>query len=705
MGCKMTADSSAPGRLGEFGDLEISLHRRDAVSWSVELRYSQPGSDGETKLDVDGPLMVDLDPSALDRIDDTEEYGAALGRSLLGDGVGTAFRTAIATSQAVDALLRVRLIMGGSAAALHGIRWETMSDPVSGSRLLTNESVVFSRYLSSQDWRPVGVRAREDLKALAVIAGPTDLDAIDAGRPLPPVRVDEELARARQGLGEMDLTTLPGVAAPTIAEVIDQMRRGYDVMYLVCHGYVMNDEPVLLLVDDEGHAAPLLGSELVAQLRDLPRLPRLIFLASCQSAGSGADQRSEDAGVLAALGPRLAEAGVPAVVAMQGNVTMTTAATFATAFFKSLDADGLVDRAMAVGRSAIRDRADWWVPTLFMRLRSGRLWYTPGIAPTGEPFDKWPSLIRSLSSSMCTPIIGPGISDALLGTRQEIARTWAKNYGYPLAAHNRDSLPQVAQYLAIHQDRPFMRSELETSIRRTLLSRYSDELPTELLQPGTSLDDLIGGAWEVLNRREEVDPYSVLAELPAPVYVTTQPSRLLARALEHAGRTPEVELCRWNGDGEWVESVFDRMPDYRPTPGHPLIYHLLGTLDDPDSLVLTEDDYFDFLIGVTRNQDLVPPAVRRRLSDSALMFVGFRLDEWDFRVLYRSLMSSEGGNRRRGYSHVAVQIDPEEDASVDTEGARSYLQEYFQDSHVSVYWGTTEHFLRDLRDKWEEHSP
>ena len=104
--------------------------------------------------------------------------------------------------------------------------------------------------------------------------------------------------------------------------------------------------------------------------------------------------------------------------------------------------------------------------------------------------------------------------------------------------------------------------------------------------------------------------------------------------------------------------------------------------------MLTEDDYFDFLIGVTRNQDLVPAVVRRRLSDSALMFVGFRLDEWDFRVLYRSLMSSEGGDRREEYTHVAVQIDPEEDATIDAGRAREYLEEYFQDSRVSLYWGT-----------------
>jgi CHAT domain-containing protein/SIR2-like protein len=697
----MTVLTGPHSAADEYADLEIALHRRDAVTWAVELRFSLPRTDAETQLDVSGPLLADIDPRELDTIDDEEEYGLALGSGLFGQGVGAAFQTAVATSQSHGVRLRVRLVMGGSATVLHGLKWETLRSPTDRSTLLTNENVLFSRYLSSQDWRPVGVRPRGDLTALAVVAGPSDLDSIDAGRPLAPVRVDEELARAREGLGSLSLTTLPGAAAPTAANLLDRVRRGVDVLHLVCHGYVIRGEPVLLLVDDDGHAAPLLASELISQLRDLSRLPRLVFLASCQSAGAGADRRSEDAGVLAALGPRLAEAGVPAVVAMQGDITMTTSAAFAKAFFDSLDEDGLVDRAMAVARAAVRDRPDWWVPALFMRLKSGRLWYMPGITPGGERFDKWPSLITDLKVGKCTPVIGPGIGDVLLGTRQEVARDWAQSYRYPMAPHNRESLPQVAQYLSVNQNRRFPRLELESYLRRTIVARYRDDLPADLLGEDASLEDLIAGAWGARHRREEVEPYSVLAQLPAPVYVTTQPSRLLARALTDAGRRPELELCRWNEEADWPESIFEREPGYRPTPERPLIYHLLGIFDEHESpLVLTEDDYFDFLIGVTRNQDLVPKVVRRRLSDSALMFVGFRIDEWDFRVLYRSLMNSEGGRRRDDYTHVAVQIDPEEGATIDAGRARTYLESYFRDSRVSLYWGSTEHFVKELQDAW-----
>ncbi|WP_211373599.1 CHAT domain-containing protein [Cellulomonas fimi] len=615
--------------------------------------------------------------------------------------IGTAFRTAVATSQSQGVRLRVRLVIGPSATALHGIRWETLRDPSDGTTLLTNENVLFSRYLGSLDWRPVGVRPRGDLRALAVVAAPSNLDEISAGRPLAPVPVETELERAREGMAGLRLVELPGAARPTAANLLAELRTGYDVVYLVCHGYLANDEPVLLLEDDDGRAAPMLGSELVDHLRSLTRTPRLVFLASCQSAGAGADRRSEDAGVLAALGPRLAETGVPAVLAMQGNVSMRTAGEFTKAFFEALDEDGLVDRATAVARSVVRERPDWWVPALFMRLKSGRLWYVPGTAPGGEKFDKWPSLVTDIVAGKCTPIVGPGISDALLGTRQEIARSWARSYRFPMAPHNRESLPQVAQYLSINQNRRFPRLELEAHLRRTLLERYGDELPP-MPDDGARvpLEELLAQAWSVRHARGVTEPYSVLAELPTPIYVTTQPSRLLANALEDAGRAPEVELCRWREDGYWPESVFEREPGYRPSVQRPLVYHLLGLIDEPESLVLTEDDYFDFLIGVTRNQDLVPSVVRRALSDSALMFVGFRIDEWDFRVLYRSLMNAEGGRRRDDYTHVAVQIDPEEGTTIDAERARRYLESYFRNSHISLYWGSTESFVKELHDEW-----
>ena len=81
------------------------------------------------------------------------------------------------------------------------------------------------------------------------------------------------------------------------------------------------------------------------------------------------------------------------------------------------------------------------------------------------------------------------------------------------------------------------------------------------------------------------------------------------------------------------------------------------------------------------------------------MFLGFRLDEWDFRVLFRSIVNQEG-DRRGEHTHVAVQIDPEEGRTMEPERARRYLERYFQSSNITIYWGSTESFIKELRDAW-----
>jgi hypothetical protein len=150
-----------------------------------------------------------------------------------------------------------------------------------------------------------------------------------------------------------------------------------------------------------------------------------------------------------------------------------------------------------------------------------------------------------------------------------------------------------------------------------------------------------------------------------------------------------------------LPSIYDKEPGYRSTAQRPLVYHLFGHLQEPASLILTEDDYFDYLIGVTGNKDLIPNEVLRALTDTALLFLGFRMDDWNFRVLFRSVMQREGRVRRRGYAHVAVQIDPEEGRILEPERARRYLESYFQDDNVNIYWGSAEDFVQKLQQLWQ----
>lgn len=691
-------------------ELEIGLYPRDADQYMVDLRFIDP-VDEASRAPVMGAARFDM-AALRAALLDPEAYGKLLGESLFSEtALREHFNQCRAAAEISASALRLRLAIDPGAAALHSLRWETLRDPTRGDWLVASENVIFSRFLGSSGWERVQLRAQSELRALVVIANPQDLadgNFVVQNQTLTPVDVQGELQRARESLGDLPMDVLasdpaqPGQAS--LARLLAQLRQGYDILYLAAHGALLNRQPAgpyLWLENDDGTADVVPGANLIDPLKDLPvhLRPRLVALASCQSAGQGGEARSSDVqGALAALGPQLSRAGIPAVIAMQGDVSMATIAGFMPVFFRELRRDGAIDRAVAAARSAIRQRPDAWMPVLTMRLRSGKLWYTPGFSGERADFEKWPALARSINRGQCTPILGPGLYESLLGTQREIARRWAERYNYPMEPHERESMPEVAQFLKINQYDHAPLDELEEYGIDAIRMRHVSLLPERLHGGPTTLDEIMEVAGAAQRQQDPNNPYQLLARLRLPVYITTNLNNLMASSLEAEGVHPEVMLCPWNEHVEILETIFDREPGYYPTPDRPLVYHLFGRLKEPDSVVLTEDDYFDYLIGVTRNQDLIPEAVRRAFTDTALLFLGFQLDDWQFRVLLRSILAQQGRMRRARYPHIAAQIGPEEGRILEPERARHYLEAYFtQDAQISLYWGSVEDFVKDLK--------
>nr|WP_307866922.1 SIR2 family protein [Variovorax sp. E3] len=112
--------------------------------------------------------------------------------------------------------------------------------------------------------------------------------------------------------------------------------------------------------------------------------------------------------------------------------------------------------------------------------------------------------------------------------------------------------------------------------------------------------------------------------------------------------------------------------------------------------MMTEDQFFDYLTMASAAKDAVPPAVRSKLSDSGLIFVGFQVEAWDFRVLFRSLLQLEGRHLRNDYMHFSVQIDP--NSILDPVSARRYIEQYLQSkAKLRLYWGDVATFVAELK--------
>jgi len=312
------------------------------------------------------------------------------------------------------------------------------------------------------------------------------------------------------------------------------------------------------------------------------------------------------------------------------------------------------------------------------------------------------TVVKAMMAHECTPILGTGMTEWLFGTRKDHAQAWAKSFGFPLEAHRHSDLPQVAQFVAVEKKPRQLRAELAGFYRERLCERFPDAVD----DPDAALNDMVLAVWRQASERFATEPHTVLAQMPCEVYVTTEVTSLLTEALREEGKDPVVDFCRWNpalDPDDWPESPLTRDRDYVPTIERPLVFHVLGTIEYPDSIVITEDEYFDFLAEVARNRDLIPGPVREHLADSTLLFLGFGLDDWDVRVLLRSLISPQSARRLGQFQHVAAQVNVESAGSL--EDARRYIETYFQrfrEPSIDVYWSSVEEFSRHLAMAWEE---
>ena len=282
----------------------------------------------------------------------------------------------------------------------------------------------------------------------------------------------------------------------------------------------------------------------------------------------------------------------------------------------------------------------------------------------------WELLLRRIKDGKCTPFLGAGACCEKIPIGSQIANEWAKKYDYPM--EDSYDLIRVAQFVAVTEDAMTPKEEMCKKIK---------ELLKEVTPKYFEIPD---------------EPHGVLADLPLPVYITTNYDDLMVRALKSRGKTPNQEICRWN---KYLKQCKRTSSDFVPTPEKPLVFHLHGFYEIPESLVLTEDDYLDFLVAISMEQNLLPPRIQEAFTDSSLLFLGYRIADWDFHVLFRIL----AGYLERSISrkHLSVQLVPGNVSETQKEKAQKYLDRYFEELDIQVYWQDCREFAAELRTRWE----
>jgi SIR2-like domain len=284
---------------------------------------------------------------------------------------------------------------------------------------------------------------------------------------------------------------------------------------------------------------------------------------------------------------------------------------------------------------------------------------------------RWEVLVDSIGTRECTPFLGAGVSVPALPTGGQLASELAEQFRSPLV--DVWNLPRVGQYIATTREAPYAKRQVARRIKEQ----------QQAYHPGAD------------------DPHVLLAALDLPIYVTTNWDSLMVRALRDRGRDPIQELARWNSQLSWNAGEFTA---FEPTPERPLVYHLHGHADQPASLVLTEDDYVDFVAALARDlTKVVPEVILEALSWTSLLFVGYSLNDWNFHVLLRLLMSSLAKDRARGETRRSVSIQIPNKATI-AEGreddAKQFISDYLGSTNVDIHWVEAKPFLVELQERY-----
>lgn len=290
------------------------------------------------------------------RVVDVKEYGRRLGEALLSGDVGRAFRDSLAAASGSDHDLRLRLRLD-LVPDLDAVPWEYLYDTGLGRFITLSQETPVVRLLDALE-RPPVVSVDAPLRVLVMISSPSDMPALAVDR-------EEQLLRATTGdlvkSGQVELTVLEDA---TLGGLQRALLDDFHVFHFIGHGGfdAQAQEGVLVLERADGTAHRVSGARLGTLLHDA-RLLQLAVLNACEGA------RTSGSDAFSGVAQALVRQGLPAVVAMQTEISDRAALVFSHEFYYFLTRGLGIDAAMCEVRKAmaVSDEASEWGTAVLLR--------------------------------------------------------------------------------------------------------------------------------------------------------------------------------------------------------------------------------------------------------------------------------------------------------------------------------------------------
>ncbi|TVP44549.1 MAG: CHAT domain-containing protein, partial [Gemmatimonadales bacterium] len=310
-----------------------------------------------------------------------EDFGKALFDMMLGGEIRDLYRRS--RQAAVEEGRGLRLRLRVEAPELASLPWEYMFDEGEGDFVCLSAETPVIRYMAL-DRPPPPLSIEPPIRVLGMVASPKDRATLDVEREIQ--RIDRATQRLRDE-GLLHWEWLPGGGWRDLQRA---MRGGpWHVFHFVGHGGFdpSTQEGLLAMVDERGESFRISATQLGRLLADHHTL-RLAVLNSCEGA------KGSDTNIFSSTSSILMRRGVPAVVAMQYEITDRAAIEFSQVFYEDIARGLAVDTAVTEARKAISmslgKSLEWGTPVLYMRAPDGVLFDiqgkpTPPVERPGTP--------------------------------------------------------------------------------------------------------------------------------------------------------------------------------------------------------------------------------------------------------------------------------------------------------------------------------
>jgi len=245
--------------------------------------------------------------------------------------------------------------------------------------------------------------------------------------------------------------------------------------------------------------------------------------------------------------------------------------------------------------------------------------------------DDWGDLIDEIAKSNCILVLGPETS-------------LIRSNGEELCSNRK-----LAIDLASELEEKYDDLKVEELCSIALIYNYEK-------RSRNTLSRRVREFYEGLAEPNEI--YEKLAELPFSLIINATYDKRIFKALTDKEKKPSEAYFNYRG----TQDQFFKWDYSNERPKTPLIYYLYGSIDNDESLVITENDLLGFLVAVIKRDPAIPENIASVLKDgtNSFLFLGFGFKNWYLRILMYVLLSGDKNREGPSFALEDFSVVPKE---------------------------------------------